>query len=800
MIKKSIVNQVLIIGLLLFSAPTHASASFGSIGGKVFDRQTMQPLAGANVIISGTIRGASTDTEGHFIINKIDPGSYTIEFHYLGYTSLKKGNVIVNPKRTTILEVGLEEKITAGETIEVSASFFEKPREALVSSRSMNFEEIRRSPGDLVDIQRAVHALPSVATGSDQLNEIIIRGGYPGENLFIMDNIEIPNPNHFAVQGAGGGQINLLNSYMVRSLDFYAGAFSAKYGDKASSVLEIFLREGARDRFRAEGSFGMAGVGILAEGPLGSKGSYMFSARKSYLDWIITSIDLTAVPEYYSLQSKVVYDLSRRHALLFNAVYGGDEINFEDEEASGFGRGGENVDTQNSQWIGGITLRSLWSEQLFSNTTISAVQNNYDVDVYEKPAPDVRDTFYESQANETEYTLKTDFVYRMKKNVEVNFGASYKNVNFRYDNRLDADTLFYYFNNIKSDSAFRYYPEDRVNENVTSFKMALYAQISWDLFGKLRLNGGLRYNYFTYTAFTSWSPRLGISWLLTPRTTMSLAYGKHYQSPSYFNLVENDVNRNLKSKYTDQYVLSFDHLFREDIKLILETYYKTYHDVPENKTLTTVDPFDFDDGEMLNGGSGRSYGFEVFLQKKLTKRFSTILSYARSKAEARDPRSGQYYDWDYDYQNIFTFISGYKYSFLKKKWYNDFKNNWWFYSVAWLPFLPADEFEISMKLRYLGGRPYTAPTPYDNLQEWVVEEKQQLNGSRYPAYHRLDIRIDRRIIFDNWTFVIFFDLNNIYNRDNLWAYQYGYDEEGNREIKEVLQYKTLPIGGFTIEF
>jgi len=107
--------------------------------------------------------------------------------------------------------------------------------------------------------------------------EIIIRGGIPGENLFLMDNIEIPNPNHFGEQGTGGGPINRLNTYMVRKVDFYAGAFAAKYGDKASSVMDIALRDGDRERLRGEGYMGMAGAGLLVEGPLASrKGSFIF--------------------------------------------------------------------------------------------------------------------------------------------------------------------------------------------------------------------------------------------------------------------------------------------------------------------------------------------------------------------------------------------------------------------------------------------------------------------------------------------------------------------------------------------
>jgi outer membrane receptor protein involved in Fe transport len=659
----------------------------------------------------------------------------------------------------------------------------------------MDFEEIRRSPGDLVDIQRVVQALPSVTSGSDQLNEIIVRGGNPGENLFLMDNIEIPNPNHFAVQGAGGGPINLLNSYMVSSIDFYAGAFPSRFGDKASSVMNISLRNGSFERFRGEGSIGMAGAGALIEGPIGSFGSYIFSARKSYLDWIIEATGLTAVPNYYNTQAKFTFNLNKKHTLSLNGVYGKDNINIEGGDEAGYGRGAENLDTENSQYIAGLTLRSIWSKKLYSFATISAVQNDFYVEVYDMPG---RDVFFTNNSKETEYTIKTDFTYQLSKGLEFSFGGSYKNVLFDYDVNGDVDTLFIYDTNARDSiiGIFDIYPEYIVNQNVSSYKGAAYSQLTMDFLKYFRLTGGVRYDYFDYTNFQSWSPRLGLSYFITPSTSLNLAYGKHYQSPSYIELAANDINRTLDNKYSEQYVAGIEHLFRDDIKLTIEGYFKKYFDVPVNRTLTTQDPLDYDDGTFLNLGRAESKGIEVFLQKKLVENFSTIISYSYSESKAIDPRTNKFYNWDYDYRNVLTLIAGYKYRFSKDDWYRNIKKQWWFYAISWLPIMPADEFEISLKFRYLGGRPFTPPVYKPELKKWVVEEQNELNTERYPAYNRLDLRIDKRYNYDNWSFVIFFDIVNIYNRDNVWSYQYN--DDGT--IDKVLQFNTLPVAGVTIEF
>ncbi len=789
-------NTILLFSVLSFSLSQAAEP--GRIGGKVYERQSLQPLTGANVVVEGVNKGAATDEEGYFIIQNLQPGTYNLEIHYLGYTTVKKGNVIVNPKRTTTLEIAMDESYIEGETVEVTASYFEKPKESVVSTRSMNFEEIRRSPGDVADIQRAMQALPAVVSGSDQMNEIIIRGGIPGENLFLLDNIEIPNPNHFGVQGAGGGPINMLNSYMVRNVDFYAGAFSARYGDKASSVMDISQREGNRERFRAEGSLGMAGVGVLLEGPIGIKnGSYLLSARQSYLDLIISSTGLTAVPRYYNFQGKLTFELNRSNTLWVNTVYGSDKINIEGEDEAGYGRGAENVRNSNSQTIAGMTLRTFWNKHFFSHTTLSAVRSKYNIDVYDVPE---NTTWYTNLSDELEMTLKTDAVYRIRKNIDLNFGASVKQIRFDHDIWRDADTLFLYNPaSQQPDSAigvFRSYDTYQVNKKINSAKTAFYSQLSIDLSRYIRATGGIRYGAFDYTGYQYFEPRIGLSLSPHSRFTVNFAYGMHHQTPSYLELSANPQNKNLEDKHTRQYVVGLDYLIREDINLVVEAYKKTYHDVPVEKNLTTPDPFDDFQGALLNAGRGRASGIEVFLQKKLTHSFSTIISYAHSKSEAKDPRYGNYYNWDYDYRNVFTFIAGYKFMWQHEEWFKQMKTKWWFHAISWFPLSPSDELEISIKFRYLGGRPYTPPRYNPNIREWVVEEEQQLNPERYPEYHRFDLRIDRRFIFNTWNLVVFFDIMNIYNRDNIWDYQYN--DDGTRD--EILQFQTFPVGGVSLEF
>ncbi|MFH1007271.1 MAG: TonB-dependent receptor, partial [Candidatus Latescibacterota bacterium] len=632
-------------------------------------------------------------------------------------------------------------------------------------------------------------------------NEIIVRGGIPGENLFLLDTIEIPNPNHFGQQGAGGGPISTINTQFVREVNFMAGAFPAKYGDKVSSVMDIALREGSRKRMEGSFDVGMAGAGGLFEGPLsGGKGSYLLSAHKSFLDLVISSWGLTAVPQYYNLQGKVVYDLDDHSKLLVNAIYGSDGITIEEEaeeDASGYVGEEENVRSKSRQYAAGATLRSLWPKG-FSDLTISRALNYWDTFVYGL----AEDPYYSNKSTEDENTAKFDGVYQFSKAHELSAGVSYKEVHADHNMWADADTVFAWgvvdSASVQLDtltSVHQAYPVWEDRENVRSDKMAAYAQYKWRPGSGIIVNLGLRYDRFAYTGHAHLGPRLGLSYALTPNTMLNAAYGDHAQSPGYFELTAHPNNRTLDYKRTRQTVLGLEHLFREDTKGTIELYYKEYSHVPVPRSWTTTDPWDSSEGELLSAGKGDARGIEFFLQRKMSGSFQGTLSYSYSKSRSLDLRFNEYYDWDYDYRHVFTAISSYRWKLMHKAWYQLLKEQTVYKLFAWiLPF--SDETVVSFRWRYLGGRPYTEPNYHREWHTWITGETQKLNTQRHPVYHRLDIRLDRRFMFGGWNMVTYLDIQNVTNRDNIWGVQYK--ENGGKE--NVLQFKVFPIGGLVIEF
>jgi len=767
----------------------------GTIHGKIVDETTQSPLPAVNVMIVDTQMGAAADFDGNFLIEKVPSGTYNLRFQMMGYEMRIVSNVVATVGRKTYVKVELKSTVLESEEVVVTAGYFHEAKDGVVSNRSMDFEEIRSDPGSAEDVQRVVQALPSVVSGSDSENEIIVRGGMPGENLFIMDNIEIPNPNHFGFQGAGGGPINMLNTYFIRRVDFYAGAFPTRYGDKASSVMDISLRDGNRERYAGHFYLGMSGAGAMAEGPVaGGKGSWILSARKSFLDLIISSTGLTAVPKYYSLQGKLSYDINSKNKLLINGIYGDDKITIEDEDASGYTQGAENVRSLSNQYAFGATLRTLFGDLGMSNLTLSQTKNYWDQYVYDSE----KIPYYTNISTEIERALKYDVTLLFSKKIEFDFGVLAKSITFNHDEWFDADTIYTYDTSMEPHQQigiFTNYPEWKVFRDESSYKLGAYGQSKLRPFSWLTLTGGIRYDYLAYIKKSAVDPRLGLSVDLGKGTSINLAAGQQSQSPAYVELTAHENNKNLGYKKTQQVVLGLEKLFREDLRGTFEIFYKDYRGVPILINWTTTDPFDRALGRYVDEGHGYAKGMEFFLQKKMTNNYHFTLSYAYSISKGFDPRFQKYYNWDYDYNHVFTFINGMRIDFRKYGWYAKLKANTLYNIFAWM--LPlADQMDVSIRWRYLGGRPYTQPDYYPSLQYWAETETTPINGNRYPQYHRLDLRIDRRFMFEGWNIITYFDLMNVYGRDNIWEYSY----EDNGSVEKILQWKVFPVGGMAIEF
>ena len=810
--------------LILFTAILYAST--GSITGVVIDVDNHQPLVGANVIIDGSDIGAACGYNGEFQINNISVGSYTVTVSMIGYSAVSRANVNIYSNRQTPLKFYLNPSIIKGQEVIVKSGYFEKAKDGIVSTQTIDREEIRSDPVGSYDVQRMVNSLPSVIAATDQNNEIIVRGGGPGENLFLMDHIEIPNPNHFGEVGTGGGSVNILNTEFVERIDFFAGGFSARYGDKQSSVMNIHLRDGSYDQYELDLEMSMAGLGFLMEGPwFNGKGSYISSYRKSFLKYIIKSTGLISLPEYWNSQHKITYNLNNKNKLMFNLVGGSDEINVEDENRPEL-RGAENVKYKGYQYTAGITLKSLFSLKGYSLFSIGKTLNSWDAHVY-KNENGIIDTFFERDNIESDNFVKWDIVYKYASNLEFSTGVNIKYGQYEIREVLDSDTLFtyeYLNPNVEIDILNNYinyydliidFPDyaiilDSVNQSDSGYintgfvnnssgglwKYAGYTQIKYN-WKSLTFTSGFRYDNVPFNNTSKLSPRFGLTFSLSPITKLNGAFGQYYQTPAYRMFMHPQNKIPLEHSYTNQVVMGVEHLFADDIKLTIELYNKSYYNRPVQQSEITIDPLDSRLG-FVDIGEGKSNGIEFFLQKKFASKWYGTMSYAYSKSESQDYRDGRIgsYPWDFDSQNGFTLVGGYKFKFRESKWYQGLRESAIFPFISWIPFMVSDQLELSFRYQYSDGLPYT-PQRYDFIhRKWYLDPEGELNSFRYDYYSRLDIMLLRRFNFKHINLTTFLDLQNVFNRDNEW--ERVYLDDGTYEMS--YQYKQIPVMGIIIEF
>ncbi|HVN47426.1 MAG TPA: TonB-dependent receptor [Bacteroidota bacterium] len=815
----------------------------GEIVGSVIDSKTQELLPSVNVqVMELPSFGASTDSSGHFDIKNIPVGTYSLRATIIGYDGSITTNVVVSTGRSTKVSMKLSEQAVQTSGTTVQATYFNRETEiAPLSVNNYDRAEVKRQPGSVQDVQRVVQNLPGIASSNDNVNELIVRGGAPYENLTVMDYMEIPSINHYPNDFNSAGPISMINIDLVDDVQFSAGGFPVQYGDKMSSVMDIKIREGDREKsFASNSGFNMAGLSTLMEGKLNDgKGSWIFSARESLLEIVdkligMSAISLTAVPKYWDTQAKVVYDLSSSTKLSLSGLYGDSRIYIAgDPKESNSQKAGitdsssiEDINDHSKQYVLGVNLKQLWGKDGYSVLTLYTVgvQNNVDVQndftrrVYDN-AGNVVDystlnTLPEFNSHEDDalYALKYDMFYKILPQHEISLGGQIQTTNHWTGATTFAGTLTRY--DLNHDGIYETQtrtPDGNIYNDLSfgdATKFSAYLSDHYSIFPLLSLTLGGRYDYFTYSHQGQFSPRGCISYdIFPPTTTISLSAGEYWQTqplPYYADDRSIGYNRNLANAKSDHVVLGLQHIMDEGIKLSLEAYYKKFSNlsVSEQFIYSAIDTFWSD--KNLAIGKKTSYGIEFFLQKKQVTNYYGTVSISLSQTMETDPRIPPLvgtYRSQYDYPVIVNLVGG-KIAKGARSWLND-QTFFIKYPSYILPI--SDEMEISFRYRYQTGGPYTPNIFVTNEQTWEGNIKwskgvwiasNDINSARYPDYSRLDLQWISRFYMQHWNINAYIALMNVLNRKNVFYYEYRSD--GTKET--VYQFAFFPVGGIEIEF
>jgi len=753
---------MIVCGISAESYSQNRTAETNTITGEVYDAATLEPLPGANVVVLTTSLGASSDTMGHFAVPGVPIGTYSLRVSAIGYTPFIATDIVVIVAKPTELRIPLIESITQVEDVQITASYFQKLPDRPLSNLIQSNEEIRRLPGGLEDVVRAISIMPGVAQVQAGRNDLIVRGGAPSENLFVIENLEVANINHFGTQGASGGPLSYINLDFVEQTSFSTGGFGVRYGDKLSSVLSIDLREGRKDRLGGKATISASQFGLNLEGPASDNGNFIFSARRSYLDFIFKAAGFGFVPEYWDFLGRTVYHLSSTDQLSVLGIAALDNVKlFNDTPDKRFSNSRVLGSDQN-QFVGGVSWRHLMKQSFL---TVTAGQTYVGYHFMQNDSllhPLFRNTSFEHES-----TLQGDLLTHIFKTTELNMGFQTRIVRFSSDINL-ARQQTSFGDTIGFNAAFK----------TMATKASLYAQVSQDI-DLLRLTFGARLDYFDLIDKKyCMAPRVSATYALSPIMNINASAGRYYQSPSYIWLVANPGNTRLDFVGTDQLIVGTDYMLQSDTKVSLEAYVKSYFHYPASTArrylvlANTGAGFggseegfaSFGLDPLVSQGSGLARGMEFLAQKKLSEIpcYGTLsVSYNESQFKALD---GTTRPSSFDQRWILNLGGGY---ILNEKW------------------------EFSAKFRYATGRPYTPYGPGG------IQLTEQFNTLRIDANHSLDVRIDRRWSFHIWTLDTYIDIQNIYNRKPLDIPRYN---QRTGKAEQNASIGILPSIGVSAEF
>jgi outer membrane receptor for ferrienterochelin and colicin len=726
----------------------------GSIEGIVLDKSTKQPLFAANIIIPGISSGDATEYDGKFFIKNIPPGVYQLKASMIGYETQIKTQVNVSINQVTKIVFELNPVSIEIGRVEVTASFFETDPEKTVSTKKLTPEEIKSSPGSGEDIFRIIHSLPGVTTGSLANSNVIVRGGAPDENLALLDNIEIYSPLHFGRLDASTGTISIINPDLLESVEFSSGGFPAEFGGKLSSLFELKIKEGNTSSFNTDLNLNMAGFGIYADGPLTDKSTLIFSARRGIFDLITKMMGKEVMPTFWDAAGKINYNLGNSNKISFVGFFYKDNVErdkYEQDSHNKVGREYEHLkfDVYGSAF--GINWSYLFSNNGYSLTTASIISNGWNTLAGTNAVQNLNG----EDLVEQEISIKNETFYKLNNFVEIKGGLFLKSINSDHYVWLDADTTN--TGHIFKADTINYYPP-------VSFKYGGFFQFTFHPFNRLNFTAGLRYDYFDLSEEKIFSPRFSASCRLTDKIILNAAYSKLSQDPAAYQMELDEQNKNLKSAKADQFVLGVDNFLREDIKLGIEGYYKRLSNIFVDSDSSKI---------ITNNGSGNITGVEVYLQKKMFDNLVGSFSYTYSVSRRKDNDYSPEYDFEYDRTHSFNLIASYK---ISESW------------------------QLGIKYTYCTGTPYTQVTgiTLKNGNHYLIEGEK--NSERLPAYHELDLRIDKKFFFDNWTLNIYLDIWNLYNQKNIIEYVNEIKSDGTIYRRPIYDYRIMPILGISAQF
>jgi TonB-dependent Receptor Plug Domain len=621
-------------------------------------------------------------------------------------------------------------------------------------------EDVINSAGTHGDISRYIQLLPGVVASSDYSNQILVRGGHPMENLFLVDGIEVPNINHLANANTTGGFGPMIDAAVIQGLNFYTGGFDAKYPERLSSVTEFQTLESNPGTFHAELDLGVQGIGGLTEKHVAG-GDLLVSAHHGLINLVSKDVGIDGVPAYTNEFTRYRRTNSDGSRFTLLNVAGWDSIAIEPCASNPW-----ETTTINSSYSGwrettGVEWQRVYSPRSYAVMDVSdseqvehihqSDQMVYPREVWLSPVrcPIPKGTFH--------YTP----VYKENSN------NAFSSAKYRYEwagsgFSVSAGSAVWLqrpsFEVAQPEGAFSPYSYTPTRSDSNSFERSLstgetgsYAQFVAHPRKSLTLSGGGRVQTFAFGAHTTLTPRISADYGLGEKAHIHVAYANYAQMPPYAYLLAYRVNQGMEPMRVVHEIAGLEMGFVPASQVRLEAYNKVYRDIPASTEYSPVTMHTMVDmiGEqsvwlpMTSEGRGEASGIELSDRSRIGSRVQLMSSvaYARAKFAGRD---GVLRPSNFDFP--------------------------WIVNASGVVRLGRGMIG-SGRYGYATGRPYT---PFDMAQSAAqnrpVYDLARVNGARAPFYSRLDLQVSKEMLMRGQRLEIYLGVDNVLNRSNLLSY------------------------------
>ncbi|MDD4790732.1 MAG: TonB-dependent receptor [Candidatus Cloacimonetes bacterium] len=771
-------KSTLILCLILLGCTICHAAT---VSGFVSREDSGEPIQYVNVRLVDTGAGMQTNKKGYYVINLPGTGTYTLEATLISFEARKFSFTITKAEEDKSLNIKMKEAAIEMATVRVTGSSADEGREIRPSLIRRTTEDVKSVVSPIeADVFRAVLTLPGVAPVSDFSSGLYVRGGSPDQNLILLDDIDVYNPNHF------GGVFSTFNSDAVESIDLIKGAYPAKYGGRLSSVLDVTNRQGNRNYHQGVARLSLISSSATLEGPwkIGKQsGSYMGSFRRTYLELIKAMID--DLPDYYFYDGhfKVNWDPGSKDKLSASAYFGRDKLSFDVGHILNLDWGNRTFTTQ---WV------HIFNPRLFSQFIVagSDFSSNFD------QVGDEDELVFRRENGINDISNKASFSWKPNNDHQTDFGWEMK-----YNQTW-----------LKVISSYEYDPASMPDVDVSSLMSSAFVQDTWDLNELWSVQPGLRLGWYRTmrinldhipdASYLNLEPRFSIRRRLDLAESIYASYGLYHQ---YMTLMSADMSTpfdvwfpldgSLKPGRSHHFILGYKNQFAEGLAFDCELYYKSYDRILEYDVATDYD-WDNDTGELADTfhvGKGYTYGADLLLRTDwhgLEGFIGLTLSKTQRKMEGMnlDPYTHEaksYYP-KYDRSVALSMVQTFNLS-----------------QYTGRQVLGAD-FKVGVNLSINSGQPTEKPERvyFDGSDFQLIYSYK--DADRLPTYCRLDLSTKYEWQKSWGSIEPYFEVINVLNRKNVGyrGYSIDVDAEGGPRLKteDSGQFPLLPFIGVNVKW